>query len=164
MRDYPEDVKKIAEAGHDIGNHSNTHPDLTQLDSWSIRYEMETCSADIEALTGKRPTLFRNPYGAYDSRVIGTALGLGMDCIQWDVDTLDWTNNSGDEICARIRSRIRNGSIILMHNAGGNTAKSLPMIIQTIYDLGYEIVPISELVPENYTTDITGRANPITNE
>ena len=162
VRAYPEDVVRIAQAGHDIGNHSNTHPDLTQLDSWSIRNEMEVCSAEIEALTGKRPTLFRNPYGAYDNRVIGTALGMGMDCIQWDVDTLDWTNNSGEEICARIRSRIRNGSIILMHNAGGNTASSLPMIIDTIHELGYEIVPISELIPEGgYTTDITGKLTPL---
>ena len=84
-----------------------------------------------------------------------------MDCIQWDVDTLDWTNNSGSEICARIRNNIKNGSIILMHNAGGSTADSLPMIIQTIYDLGYEIVPISELLPDgDYTTDITGRLTP----
>ncbi len=161
VRAYPDDVKKIAAAGHDIGNHSNTHPDLTLLDTAGIRREMETCSSDIEALTGKRPTLFRNPFGAYDDRVIGTALGLGMDCIQWDVDTLDWTNNSGSEICARIRNNIKNGSIILMHNAGGSTADSLPMIIQTIYDLGYEIVPISELLPDgDYTTDITGRLTP----
>jgi len=162
VRAYPDDVARIAQAGHDIGNHSNTHPDLTQLDSCSIRNEMEICSAEIEALTGKRPTLFRNPYGAYDDRVIGTALGMGMDCIQWDVDTLDWTNNSGEEICARIRSRIRNGSIILMHNAGGNTASSLPMIIDTIHELGYEIVPISELIPKDgYTTDITGKLTPL---
>ncbi len=162
VRAYPDDVKKIAQAGHDIGNHSNTHPDLTQLDMASIKYEMETCSNDIEALTGFRPTLFRNPYGAYDNRVIGTALGMGMDCIQWDVDTLDWTNNSGSEICARIRNNIKNGSIILMHNAGGSTADSLPMIIQTIRDLGYEIVPISELLPDGgYTTDYSGRAIPI---
>ena len=161
VRAYPDDVKKIAQAGHDIGNHSNTHPDLTQLSTAGIQYEMETCSADIEALTGQRPTLFRNPYGAYDNRVIGTALGMGMDCIQWDVDTLDWTNNSGDEICARIRSKIRNGSIILMHNAGGSTADSLPMIIETIRGLGYEIVPISELIPDGgYTTDYSGQLIP----
>ncbi|MBQ2152669.1 MAG: hypothetical protein II440_04400, partial [Clostridia bacterium] len=62
----------------------------------------------------------------------------------------------------RIRSRIRNGSIILMHNAGGNTASSLPMIIDTIHELGYEIVPISELIPEGgYTTDITGKLTPL---
>ena len=161
VREYPDDVKNIANAGHDIGNHSNTHPDLTQLNMASIRYEIETCNSDIEKLTGKRPTLFRNPFGAYDDRVVGTVLGMGMDCIQWDVDTLDWTNNSGAEICARIRNNIKNGSIILMHNAGGSTADSLPMIIQTIQDLGYEIVPISELIPEgDYTTDFSGRLIP----
>ncbi len=162
VRAYPDDVKKIAAAGHDIGNHSNTHPDLTQLDIGSIRSELETCSSDIEALTGKRPILFRHPYGAYDNRVIGTALGMGMNCIQWDVDTLDWTNNSGAEICARIRSKIKNGSIILMHNAGGSTADSLPMIIQTIHDLGYEIVPISELISQgDYIVDYTGKLVPL---
>ena len=121
---------------------------------------MESCSADIEALIGKRPTLFRNPYGAYDDRVVGTALGMGMDCIQWDIDTLDWTGNSAYEIRERIRSRLRNGSIILMHNAGEHTAEALPSIIEMIRSEGYEIVPISELVPDSYTTDYTGRANP----
>ncbi|MBQ3970352.1 MAG: polysaccharide deacetylase family protein [Clostridia bacterium] len=161
VRAYPDDVKKIDQAGHDIGNHSNTHPDLTTLSTAGIRSEMDICSSEIEALTGKRPILFRNPYGAYDDRVVGTALGMGMNCIQWDVDTLDWTNNSGADICGRIKKNIKNGSIILMHNGGGHTAESLPTIIQTIYDLGYEIVPISELIGDgDYTTDSTGRLIP----
>ena len=68
VRNYPDDVKKIAKAGHDVGNHSNTHPHMTELDVSGITAEIEACSKDIEALTGSRPTLFRPPYGDYNNK------------------------------------------------------------------------------------------------
>ncbi|MBQ3969732.1 MAG: polysaccharide deacetylase family protein, partial [Clostridia bacterium] len=161
VRKYPEDVKNIAKAGHDVGNHSNTHPYMTKLDESGIKSEIETCNSEVEKLTGKKPTLFRPPYGDYDNKVVDTVRGMGMYCVQWDVDTLDWKNISGQEMCDRIKKNIKNGSIILMHNGAENTPAALPMIIQTIRDLGYEIVPISELLPKgDYTTDHTGMMIP----
>lgn len=161
VRNYPDDVKKIAKAGHDVGNHSNTHPHMTELDVTGITSEIETCSKEIESLTGRRPTLFRPPYGDYNNNVVDTVMGMGMYCVQWDVDSLDWKNLSAEEMCSRIKNNIKNGSIVLMHNGAENTPQALPMIIECIRDLGYEIVPISELLPKGeYTTDHTGMMIP----
>ncbi len=161
VRNYPEDVKNIAKAGHDIGNHSNTHPYMTQLDVGGITSEIETCNNEVEELTGKKPTLFRPPYGDYDNNVVDTVKGMGMYCVQWDVDSLDWKNLSPEEMLSRIKNNIKSGSIVLMHNGAENTPKALPMIIECIQELGYEIVPISELIPKgDYTTDHTGMMIP----
>ncbi len=161
VRNYPDDVKAIAAAGHDVGNHSNTHPYMTQLDAATMASEIEACNSDIEAITGKCPTLFRPPYGDYNNTVVDTVTGMNMYCVQWDVDSLDWKNLTAEEMCSRIKNNIKNGSIVLMHNGAENTPEALPMIIECIRELGYEIVPISELLPEGeYTTDHTGMMIP----
>lgn len=161
VRNYPEDVKAIADAGHDIGNHSNTHPYMTQLDTAAMGSEIDACNKDIEEITGKKPTLFRPPYGDYDNNVVDTVTGKKMYCVQWDVDSLDWKNLTAEEMCSRIKNNIKCGSIILMHNGAENTPEALPMIIECIQELGYEIVPISELLPKGeYTTDHTGMMIP----
>ena len=164
VRKYPDDVKAIAKAGHDVGNHSDTHPYMTQKDTSEMRTEIEKCSSEIEKLTGKKPTLFRPPYGDYNNNVVDTVNDMGLYCVQWDVDSLDWKGLSAEEMCARIKSNIKSGSIVLMHNGGENTPQALPMIIECIQELGYEIVPISQLLPKGeYTTDHTGKMIPQNN-
>lgn len=161
VRNYPDDVKDIAAAGHDIGNHSNTHPYMTQVDIGTMKSEVEICNEEIKNITGKSPTLFRAPYGDYDNNVVNTVNGLNMYCVQWDVDSLDWKNLTAEEMCSRIKNNIKCGSIILMHNGAENTPEALPMIIECIQKEGYEIVPISELLPKGeYTTDHTGMMIP----
>ncbi len=161
VRNYPDDVKAIAAAGHDVGNHSNTHPYMTQIDKSKMSEEVDTCNKEIETLTGKKPSLFRPPYGDYDNNVVSTVNTKGMYCVQWDVDSLDWKNLTAEEMCSRIKNNIKCGSIILMHNGAENTPEALPMIIECIQELGYEIVPISELLPAGeYTTDHTGMMIP----
>lgn len=163
VRNYPDDVKAIAKAGHDVGNHSNTHPYMTQIGADEMKKEIETCNSEIEALTGKKPTLFRPPYGDYDNTVVDTVTGMDMYCVQWDVDSLDWKNLTAEEMCSRIKNNIKCGSIVLMHNGAENTPGALPMIIECIQELGYEIVPISQLLPKgDYTTDHTGMMIPST--
>lgn len=165
VRNYPDDVKAIAKAGHDVGNHSNTHPYMTQIDTAAMSNEIDTCNKEIEALTGKKPTLFRPPYGDYDNNVVDTVNSKDMYCVQWDVDSLDWKNLTAEEMCSRIKNNIKCGSIILMHNGAQNTPEALPMIIECIQELGYEIVPISELLPKGeYTTDHTGMMIPKTGD
>lgn len=163
VRNYPDDVKAIAKAGHDVGNHSDTHPYMTQIGADEMKKEIETCNSEIEALTGKKPTLFRPPYGDYDNTVVDTVTGMDMYCVQWDVDSLDWKNLTSEEMCSRIKNNIKCGSIVLMHNGAENTPAALPMIIECIKELGYEIVPISQLLPKgDYTTDHTGMMIPST--
>ena len=83
---YPESVKQLADAGHQVQNHSNNHPHMTKLSDEQMLSQLENCNNKIEAITGARPTLFRAPYGDYDNRVISTTESYGMKVIQWDVD------------------------------------------------------------------------------
>ena len=155
---YPEYVKKIIDAGHEMGTHSRTHPYMSKLTEAQIRDELTTSSQAIEALTGKKVTLFRPPYGDYNNLLIDTCKDMGIYPIQWDVDSLDWKNLSATEIALRIVNGTKNGSIILCHNNGLHTAEALPMIFSTLKNRGYEFVPISELIyKDNYTIDHNGR-------
>ena len=83
---YPESVKALSEAGHQIQNHSNTHPNMPQLSTAQMIDEIESCNKKIESVTGVCPTLFRPPYGDYDNATIETLNSLKMHTIQWDVE------------------------------------------------------------------------------
>ncbi len=85
---YPESVLALHEAGHEIMNHSDTHPHMSKLSAEQMVSEIEACNSKIEAITGIRPTLLRAPYGEYNDLLIETLAELNMYCIQWDVDTL----------------------------------------------------------------------------
>ncbi|MGI5971785.1 MAG: polysaccharide deacetylase family protein [Oscillospiraceae bacterium] len=158
---YPESVKALSDAGHEIMNHSATHAHMSRLSREEIIADIDTCSAKIEAITGVRPTLFRPPYGEYDDKVISAVRSMGMEPIQWDVDSLDWKDLSAAEITKRVLSRIRPGSIVLFHNAALHTPEALPEIIESLIRDGYTIVPVSELLLEGeYSIDHTGRQIP----
>ncbi len=85
---YPESVKALCDAGHRIENHSNTHPYMSKLSKAQICDEIESCNAKIEAVTGRKPTLIRPPYGDYNNTLIETVASLNMYTIQWSVETL----------------------------------------------------------------------------
>ncbi len=154
---FPADVKTIAKKGHDIGNHSDTHPHMPQLSSDDAAKEVTACNEKIKKLTGKSPTLFRPPYGDYDNMVVDTVKGMGMYCVQWDVDSLDWKDPSPEQMTKTVLDKVKDGSIILMHNGAKNTPAALPSIIEGIQDKGFEIVLIKDLIPEGeYYTDVQG--------
>ena len=155
---YPDDVKEIAARGHDVGNHSSTHPHMAELSAEQQQKEITDCNAAIEELTGSCPTLFRAPYGEYNNSVVQTVKACDMYCVQWNIDSLDWKDPTPDEMVSRIRDNLCPGSIILMHNGATNTPEALPKIIEAIQDEGYTIVPISEIIPEgDYYTDHEGK-------
>ena len=158
---YPDDVKDIYDAGHDIGNHSNTHPHMTEMSTEEQKNQIKACNEKIKEITGKEPKLFRAPYGDYNNTVVQSVKSLNMYCVQWDIDSLDWKDPSPSEMVNRIVPNLQNGSIILMHNGAKNTPEALPMIIEAVKEEGYEFVPLSKLVCKNckvdYKTDVTGR-------
>ncbi len=155
---YPESVKALHDAGHEIMNHSDTHPHMSKMNSAGIISELNACNNKIEAVTGVRPTLFRCPYGEYDDNVIGTVSGLGLTAIQWDVDSLDWKDYDAETISQRVLSRIQPGSIVLFHNAALHTPEALPGIIEELLSEGYTPVKVSELLLSGNTTiDNNGR-------
>lgn len=154
---YPESVKSLSDAGHEIMNHSANHPHMTQLSHDKMVKELNECGDKIEAITGKKPNLFRPPYGDYNDEVVKTARECGYYTIQWNLDSLDWKDLSADEIYKRIVPKIVPGSIVLFHNAAKHTPEALPRIVDDLISKGYEIVPISELIIEdNYQIDANG--------
>lgn len=158
---YPESVKALADAGHEVMNHSDTHAHLTQFSSEKIVADINTCNEKIEEITGVCPTLMRPPYGEYDDKVVSAVRSMGMEPIQWDVDSLDWKDLSAADITARVIKRVQPGSIILFHNAALHTPEALPGIIEALLQDGYSIVPISEIILSgDYTIDHTGRQCP----
>ena len=158
---YPDSVKALDAAGHEVMNHSNTHPHLTRLGVEDVEKEINLCAAKIESLTGKRPDLLRAPYGDYNDTVIKTIRRLGVYPIQWDVDSLDWKDISAEKIAERVLGGVKEGSIVLFHNGGKHTAEALPVILAELQSRGYEIVPVSQLIlRENYSIDHTGRQKP----
>lgn len=160
---YPESVKALADAGHSIQNHSDTHPHLTSLSREQVVSELQSCNDKIEAITGVRPDLVRVPYGDYNNAVIEAADSINMYTIQWDVDSLDWKDLSAKDIHSKVVKKVREGSIVLFHNAALHTPEALPMIIEDLLSDGYEFVTVGELIyKENYTIDHEGRQQPQT--
>ena len=149
---YPESVKQLHDAGHQIQNHSNTHPYMSTLSTTQMTNELDACNKKIEDVTGVCPTLFRPPYGDYSNSVIETVEAGKMYTIQWSIDSLDWKENATPEsICERVISKAHPGGIVLFHNDADHTPEALPTILKCLKDEGYEFVFISDLIyKENY--------------
>ena len=146
---FPEAVKKIHSAGHEIGSHSNTHPHVNNLSSEKNLEEIQLSVNKIEKLTGVKTDLYRSPYGEYNDIVIQTAQENGYYTIQWNIDTLDYEGLTGEEMWNRLKSKLGNGSIILSHNGTKHTADSLDMLIKNIKAHGFEITTVSDLIYKN---------------
>jgi polysaccharide deacetylase family sporulation protein PdaB len=154
---YPDVVKRIDEEGHEIGNHSSKHPHMSQLSKEQIIAELSGTSKKIESITNKKVALFRPPFGDYNNRLIETSREMGLQVIQWDVDSLDYKDYGTDAIVKRVLSKVKNGSIVLFHNNATYTKDALPIILENLRKEEYEIVPVSELIyKENYYIDHTG--------
>lgn len=154
---FPEKVKAIDEAGVEIGTHSNTHPDMVKLDASAMRSELTTSIDKIKNITGKEITLFRPPFGSYNNTLINVCEELNLIPIQWDVDSLDWKGLSGGEIAKRVVPRVKNGSIILMHNNADNVLEGARLVLDQLKMQGYKITSIGDLVyRDNYTIDRNG--------
>lgn len=154
---YPEMVTKIHNAGLEIGNHSNTHPDLTTVSNQMLADEIDACNSKIQAIIQKPVEVFRCPYGAYNNNVIEAIEARGMVPVQWDVDSLDWKGISSADITSRVVDKVQNGSIILCHNNADNIVDALVMILERLAAQGYEVTSVGDLVMhENYTIDRNG--------
>lgn len=156
---YPDDVKAIYEAGHDLGNHSENHKNMSQLSDSEIRDEIMSVHEKVKELTGYEMCLFRPPYGDYDNDVILGVRACGYYPIQWSIDSLDWKDYGVDDIIDRVCSsdNLGGGAIILCHNGAKYTAQALDQLLTNLEQQGYELVPISELIiKENYYMDVNG--------
>lgn len=148
---YPNMVELIDKAGIEIGTHSNTHPDFVKLTENQMELELSTSIDSIKDIIDKEVRLFRAPYGSYNNTMLNLTDRMNLKTIQWDVDTLDWKGLSGVEICERVMSRVKSGSIILCHNNSDNILDALPLMLERLINAGYEVVSVGELIMwDNY--------------
>ena len=158
---FPELVKEIAARGHDIGNHSATHPKMSTLSREKILQELTVMADNVEKVCGVRPTLFRPPYGDYNNDVVLTARGAGYEVIQWSVDSLDWKNKGVQPLIDRATKNVKSGDIVLFHNDSKYILDALPTILKSYQEQGFTVVPISEiLLPGETTIDAQGIQHP----
>ena len=155
---FPEEVKKLHDAGHEVMNHSDTHPYMSKISESERAAELKNCNDKIERITGVRPTLFRPPYGDYNNAVIRSVEAAGMTCIQWSVDSLDWKDPSPQEMTQRVLSKVSSGDIVLFHNAAKNTPAALPDIIEALQADGYTFLKVSDMIyADGYRINHEGR-------
>lgn len=157
---YPDDVKAIAEAGHDLGNHSENHKQMSQLSAQECKEEIMKVHDKVKELTGKDMQLFRPPYGDYNDTLINVCRDNGYYPIQWDVDSLDWKNYGVQAVIDTVcnHKHLGNGSIILCHNGAKYTAEALDTLLTNLKEKGFEVVPISKIIyKDNYEMNTEGR-------
>lgn len=157
---HPQYIKNIAAKGHQLGNHSYTHPDFTKLTATQMKSELDRTEALIKSLTGKTTKpLFRAPFGAVNSTALNGvgAAGYGYT-IQWNIDTIDWKGLTASQINTKVQTNIKPGSIVLMHTGAGapGTPLALPTMISQLKAKGYQFVTVSQLLAyQNTSTNKT---------
>lgn len=147
---HPSWIRNIAVRGHQIGNHSYSHPDFRTLTAAQMKSELDRTEAIVKSTTGKTTKpIFRAPFGSTNAAVLQGVGNAGYThTIHWDIDSLDWTGNSTATIVNRVVNNAAPGSIILMHTGAGasGTPGALPTIISRLKAQGYQFVTVSEML------------------
>lgn len=145
---YPDMARQIADGGHQLANHSYSHPDFTTISNKEIQQEIERTESAIHRATGKSPSRFlRPPFGARDARVIAQVESLGYREVYWTLDSTDWRPEStADFVLRRVVNNASNGSIVVMHANAQQTAESLGEIIDQLRAKGYDLVTLDQVI------------------
>lgn len=152
----PELLKKIQEAGFEIGNNGHKHDFYSKLNEEDIRKQIITADTILSKLTGEKPTLLRLPNGDFDKRVLQIADDLQYRVIQWNTDSMDWMNIGTEKIVTRVVSNAHPGDIVLLHASDTvkQTHLALPIIVDTLREKGYEFASVSGLLSQ---TEVQGK-------
>jgi len=145
--EHPELVQRAAREGHEIGNHSWSHPYLSKMSDEGVRQQLQKTDDAIKNATGARPTLMRPPYGAlteHQKKWIHETFGYRI--ILWDVDPLDWKRPGAAVVCNRIVKETRSGSIVLSHDIHPGTIEAMPATLGQLEAKGFKFVTVSELI------------------
>ncbi|KPL60284.1 polysaccharide deacetylase family protein [Rossellomorea vietnamensis] len=142
---YPAVAKSVAEAGHEIGNHTDHHKDLTKIGREQMVQEVMVSRQKIISATKEVPVILRPPYGAINSDVETIANDNGTSLVLWSVDSLDWENKNAAAINRVVQKEIAPGAIILLHDVHSTTADALPTLLTTLEKEGYRFLTVSQL-------------------
>jgi peptidoglycan/xylan/chitin deacetylase (PgdA/CDA1 family) len=169
---HPEILQREMREGHEIGNHSWTHPALGKMSDAGVRRELQETDDTIRAAIGQRPTLMRPPYGSITARQKQWIHSeFGYTVILWDVDPLDWKNPGPAVVTSRIVRQTRAGSIILSHDIHPGTIAAMPATFDQLQAKGFKFVTVSELIAmgkpkpaQDATEGATPSASPATTQ
>jgi len=139
---YAETVKRVYAEGHQVGNHSYSHKNLTKVDEHQFNIEVNQTNDMIQKITGEKPSVIRPPYGA-NNDIINKK--IDMPIINWNVDTMDWKNKNSKMLKDHVLNNLKDGNIILMHDIHKTTIDGIIDIIDDIHNMGYRMVTITEL-------------------
>jgi peptidoglycan/xylan/chitin deacetylase (PgdA/CDA1 family) len=147
VAEHPEIITRAAREGHEIGNHSWSHPNFGKMSDESIRRQLQQTDDAIKSATGKRPTLMRPPYGSITTRQKRWIHDeFGYNVILWDVDPNDWKRPGPAVVRARILKETRPGSIVLSHDIHPGTIEAMPSTFDELEAKGFKFVTVSELI------------------
>jgi peptidoglycan/xylan/chitin deacetylase (PgdA/CDA1 family) len=166
VRQRPEIVREIVNAGHIVGNHTFTHPLLTFMSSDEIRAELSNCRAALQDAIGEHSNLFRPPFGGRRPAVLRIARELDLEPVMWNVTGYDWNAPPAAEIEKKVSKQIRGGNVILLHDGGhkqigadrSQTVLATDHLIAKYKQEGYEFKPIPQLLVEGRTPSSVERA------
>ncbi|MBP5158934.1 MAG: polysaccharide deacetylase family protein [Lachnospiraceae bacterium] len=143
VKSYSKIVKRMLKEGHEVGNHSYTHAQLTKLSKDGIKNELEKTRKAIHDATGSYPTVMRPPYGSKNDTVLSV---LDVPCIIWNIDTLDWKYRDADRNVQQLLGGAKDGNIILMHDVHKTSVEGAKRAIPQLLDKGIEFVTVTELI------------------
>ncbi|MFJ2030337.1 polysaccharide deacetylase family protein [Streptosporangium sp. NPDC087985] len=145
VKSRPAFAKRMAVEGHDLGNHSYTHPHLRELDEGKIREELTRTQDIVKQVTGKSPTMIRPPYGELDERVKAIAEEMGMPIVLWNGGSRDWATKNEKAIYDEVLKNAKRDGVILMHDWVEQTVKVMPKLLTALQKQGYHVVAVSSL-------------------
>lgn len=152
----PDIVREVVNAGHVIGNHTFTHPNLIFVNNSDTRSEFERCTRAIEDAVGETPRLFRPPFGGRRPGTLRIARSLGLEPIMWNITGYDWNAPPAEQIVARVSGKIRGGDVVLLHDGshhgmGGDRAQTViatGMLMKRYQAERYEFVTIPKMMEQ----------------
>ena len=145
---YSDPLIRANKEGHEIGNHTFNHPDITHLTNEQLEEEILKCEEILIKLTGKKPTLFRPPYGSYNDTV---KTNVPFPLVLWSIDTMDWNTDDPNVVYENAIGNIEDGDVILLHEVHESTIEALPMILEALKEKGYQTVTIEEMYDMQYS-------------
>ena len=149
-------------SGHELKNLSDDHSLLRKLDPPALYANISGCNDAIAALTGERPTMFRAPYGEYNGQIVHLVNAMGMQAVQWSIDSGDWRRLDASAITNTVVNRAFPGAIVLLHSNLEQTVQALDGIVQQLLDAEFSLVPLSDLLHQaEYTVSATGKQKPV---
>jgi peptidoglycan/xylan/chitin deacetylase (PgdA/CDA1 family) len=145
---HPDLARRVVEEGHEVGNHTATHPRLSTLDLDGVRVEIEKTEEIIKHQLPRHWHWFRPPFACLRQEQLSVVKSLGLTAVYWSVNSKDWKGRPAEEIAARVLQRVGPGDVILLHDRPTVTVEVVALILRGLDERGLRSVTLSELFPQ----------------